>query len=230
MKKLINVYILLTLTVLVSSCGEIGDLDNFDGPDSKFFGSVIDAETGAFIPQELIEGSVIEYTELGFDNPQIQQLRFHTDGTFRNDLMFSGEYDVEAVRGNFFAPEKDTISINGDTEHIIRALPYLRIKDVNLVNDGTNIVATFKIDQIAAENVKTLSMIADLNPNVGKFLNIASTGVDINGAVNPDTVFTLQLSLNKFDLGKEYFFRVGALIDIPQAKYNYNVPIRFKVE
>ena len=230
MKKLINICLSLTLVFIANSCGELGDLDNYKQPDAKLFGSVVDQETGELIPQELITGTVIEYTELGFENPQIQQLRFHTEGTFRNNLMFSGEYEIEAVRGNFFAPEKEVITINGDTEHVFNALPYIRVKDVNIVNTGRKIEATFRIEQVAGENVVSLSMVADENPNVGKALKITSTGRTINAVVDPNTVYTLGLRLRKFELGKEYFFRVGALIDRPEAKHNYSVPIRFTVE
>lgn len=230
MKKLINICLSLILIVFVSSCGELDDLDNYKQPDAKLFGSIVDQETGELIPQELITGSVIEYTELGFENPQIQQLRFHTEGTYRNNLMFSGEYEIEAVRGNFFAPEKESITIKGDTEYVFNALPYIRIKDVTIVNTGRKVEASFRIEQVAGENVKSLSMVADENPNVGKALKVTSTGRSINALVDPNTVYKLGLRLRKFEVGKEYFFRVGALIDRPEAKHNYSVPIRFKVE
>ncbi len=230
MKKLINICLSLTLIVFVSSCGDLSELDNYKQPDAKLFGSIIDKETGELIPQELITGSIIEYTELGFESPQIQQLRFHTEGTFRNNLMFSGEYEIEAVRGNFFAPEKEIITVKGDTEHTFLATPYIRIKDVNIVNTGSKIEATFRVEQVAGQNVVALSMVADENPNVGKALKITSTGRTINNIVDPNTVYKLGIRLRKFELGKEYFFRVGALIDIPEARYNYSVPIRFKVE
>lgn len=230
MKKLINICLSLTLIVFVSSCGELDDLDNYKQPDAKLFGSVVDQETGELIPQELITGSVIEYTELGFENPQIQQLRFHTEGTYRNNLMFSGEYEIEAVRGNFFAPEKQVITVNGDTEVVLSALPYIRIKDATIENTGRKIEVSFRVEQVATENVLKLSMVADENPNVGKAMSITSASKTINGVVDPNTVYTLGLRLSNFEVGKEYFFRVGAIIDIPEAKYNYNVPIRFKVE
>ncbi len=230
MKKLINICLSLTLLVFVSSCGELGELDNYDQPDAKLFGSVVDEETGELIPQELITGSVIEYKELGFETPQIQQLRFHTEGTFRNNLMFSGDYEIEAVRGNFFAPEMETITVKGDTEFAITALPYIRIKDATIENTGRKVEISFRVEQVATENVLKLSMVADLNPNVGKAFSIASATKTINGIVDPSTVYTLGLRLSSFEVGKEYFFRVGAIIDIPEAKYNYNVPIKFKIE
>ena len=164
MKKLINICLSLTLLVFVSSCGELGELDNYEQPDAKLFGSVVDQETGELIPQELITGSVIEYTELGFETPQIQQLRFHTEGTFRNNLMFSGDYEIEAVRGNFFAPEMDTITVRGDTEFTISALPYIRIKDATIENTGRKVEVSFRVEQVAPENVLKLSMVADLKP------------------------------------------------------------------
>ena len=226
MKKNI-IYILLALATIVSSC----ELDNYDAPNARFFGSIIDEETGGIIPQDLIDGSVIEYVELGYENPPRQQLRFKPDGTFRNNLMFSGLYAVQPARANFRLIDSDTISIEGDTEHIFTSLPYIRVKDVELElsADSTKVVATFTLEQTGDEKVKTLLMVADKNPNVGIIMRTISTGKNVRKVVDPATVFKMTLRIKKLEKGEDYFFRIGALIDVPEAKYNWCDAIRLGV-
>ena len=222
-----SLYILVILGLLVSSC----ELDNYDAPDAKFFGSIIDSGTDEPIPQDLIQGSVIDYIELGFENPQIQQLRFKADGSFRNDLMFSGSYEIQPVRGNFLEVPVETIEINGETEHNFSSLPYIRIKDVSMTlnGDGTLVIATFTMEQLVSEPVKTLMLVGDLNPSVGIGIRTATQGQNVNAVVNPDDVYTIELKTKTLEAGKEYFFRVCALIDIPEAKYNFSTAVKIKI-
>ena len=221
------IYILIALAAIVSSC----ELDNYSAPDAKFYGKIIDEETGEGIPQDLIEGSVIEYVELGFENPPRQQLRFKPDGSFRNNLMFSGSYAVQPVRGNFRLIESDTIDIKGETEHIFKSLPYIRIKDINLelTSDSSKVIATFSLEQTGDEKVKKLLFIADKNPNVGIIIRTISTGKNVGKVTDPSTVYKLTLRIKKLEKGKDYFFRIGALIDVPEAKYNWSDAIRMGV-
>lgn len=217
-------YILAIVTILFSSC----ELDNYDAPNAKFFGSIIDTETDEKIPQDLIQGAVIEYIELGFENPPIQQLRFKADGSFRNNLMFAGSYQVQPVRGNFKPVLAETIEISGDTEYTIRTVPYIRVKDVSLeLNaDTSRITATFKLEQTVGEPVKSIMLIADLNPSVGIGIRTVSKGKSVRKVVDPNEEFSIELKITKLEKGNDYFFRVCALIDVPEAKYNFCDAIR----
>lgn len=218
MKKT-SLYLLVILGMLVSSC----ELDNYDAPDAAFFGSIIDSETNEAIPQDLIQGSTIDYVELGFENPQIQQLRFKADGTFRNNLMFSGSYQIQPVRGNFLEVPVDTIEISGDTEYTFSTLPYIRIKDVDIAlnSDGSKVIATFKMEPLVSAPVATVMLVGDLNPSVGIGIRAATQGKNVNAVVDPTDEYTIELKTKTFDTGKDYYFRVCALIDIPEAKYNF---------
>ncbi len=231
--KLKRLYILLVLPMLLGAC-ELNDVDNYDAPDAKFYGQIIDEDTGEPIPQDLINGSVIEYVEQGFENPQIQQLRFKTDGSFRNDLMFSGEYEVRAVRGNFYNTDTVMLNIKGDFEYTFKSRPYIRIKDVDIYwflgNDGNNyIVASYKLDVVASENVKSVFLFADKNPNVGYGIRSATHQQDINRTVDPDETLYSWIPVSQLNEGEEMYFRVGALIDRGEAKPNLSMPIKFKV-
>ena len=47
-----------------------------------------DSKTGALIQQD-INGTKIMYEELGFENPDRQQMIFKVSGEYRNNLMFA---------------------------------------------------------------------------------------------------------------------------------------------
>jgi hypothetical protein len=64
-------------------------------------------------------------------------------------------------------------------------------------------------------------------------MNILSVEQGINAVVNENSLFTLEIDLpshvNILVPGKQYFFRVGALIDAPEAKPNYAAAVRLAI-
>jgi hypothetical protein len=229
MKSKITVYASLLLGLSLGSC----ELDNYDAPDAQFFGSITDDDTNEPIQQDLIEGSRIDFVETGFENPNTRQIRFHTDGTFRENNLFSGVYEVQALRGNFFSTEKTAIDIQGKTEYHFRALPYIRIQNVDVTFDEIKgiVTASFTLDQVSGNAVASVHLIADRNPNVSYFLRSAMVSQDVNAVVSPERTFRLEMSTENLDSGKDYFFRVAALISgIGEAKHNYSVPVRLTID
>lgn len=226
--RAINIlYMIIGLTLIFSSC----ELLNFDGPNAQFHGAIIDKETGDTIPQDIIDGSVIDYIEQGFEVPEIQRLLFMVDGTFRNNIMFSADYEMIPVRGNFFSPDTVSIHLNaGDNKYDFQVTPYARVEDVHLEigeQKGKNyLVARFKIDQIAEAPVKSILLSMDKNPNVGLRYNERTFGRNIGKVVGPDDEQVLWMLLTNFKEGQKYYIRVGVLMDIPEAKHNWNKAVR----
>lgn len=231
MKKI--VFIIIVSLLCVYSC----ELDNYDAPNAKIYGKIIDSETGEAIQQEILEGSRIDYVELGdFKNPPTQQMRFKTDGSYRNDLMFSGKYHIQAQRGNFFILPPDTIQVKGETEYNFVTEPYIRIKNVNYAIEERDVVATFQIEQVADNPVKSIALFVDINPNVSQSLRKIANIAEINTRVGSENVFTLKMKIDPLmDIipsGKPtFYFRVGALIsEIAEAKYNYSEPYALEID
>lgn len=231
MKKVL--FIIVVLLASFTSC----QLDNYDAPNAKIHGKIIDSETGEAIQQEILEGSRIDYIELGdFQNPPTQQMRFKTDGSYRNDLMFSGKYHIQARRGNFFILPPDTIEVKGETEYNFVTEPYIRIKNVSYAIEGREVVASFQIEQVADNPVKAIALFADINPNVSQSLRKVANIAEINTMVDPEKVFTLKMKIDPFmDIIPEgkptFYFRLGALISgIPEAKYNYSEPEGIQID
>ncbi len=222
-------YIILTMGIvfMLGSC----ELLNYDGPDAMFHGAILDSETGDTIYQDIIDGSTIDYIEQGFENPEIQKLIFRPDGTFRNNIMFSGKYKMIPTRGNFFTPDTLDITIKpGDNKYDFEVVPYARIKNVRLqvkaVGGKDYVVATFNIEQLASEPIVSIIMVMDKNPNVGRRINERFFERSINSNVDPETDQLIWLPLSYFQEGTKYYIRVGALTDRPEAKYNWNKAIR----
>ncbi len=221
MKKIKLLYVIITLLGTLSAC----EVDNYPGPNAALSGRFIDIETDELVLQDIIRGTMIEIREHGYDPVTPQYLRVKTDGTYANSLMFANTYTVQPVRGNFVAVEAQDFEVKGEANLDFRVLPYIRIKESSIVRNGNKIVATFKVQQNVANNISKLGLYVHSDPNVGEPFRLIAVENNINAVVDPNQVFTLELdiSTNSSTLitGKHYFFRIGALIDVGEAKLNY---------
>jgi hypothetical protein len=226
MMKTINLIILTLLgVVLMTAC----EFDNYDYPESSIQGVLIDQETGETVQSDIFDGARIPLIELheDFENPQIQYLTIKTDGTFRNDLMFDGLYAVPSIEdGNFHPTDSTSITIDGDTEVEFEVLPYIRITDVEFIMNGMELTANFKMEQTVHDtiNVSFMNVFAHTEPTVGKPHRLDDSQVFLGAAADPDQVYTITWNIARSRSLKaetSYFFRVGALIEKPGARYNY---------
>lgn len=223
--------IITTLIALAIFATSGCNLDNYDLPDSKIHGSIIDVETGELIEQDIINGAVIEYLEEGY--LQIQNMVIKNDGTYRNDLMFSGQYTMTPVRGNFEPIEPQIVDIKkGDNQVDFKVKPYIRIKDVNIYRAGEFVKADFTIQQTGYDNLQTLTLFAHTEPILGQTMSKGyRVDLSIGTRLDQEKRYTLQMKIksNTNDNsgifypkpGQSWFFRVGAKINVGESKYNY---------
>ena len=222
MKKM-KLYISLLLGIfIVNSC----ELDNLKGPNAQIYGGIYDNVTNELIPQDIISGSQIAYTELGYSVPTIQYMIFKTDGTYRNNLMFSGEYSIQPASGNFITPVLDTITLpKGETKLDFTAQPFLRITNCTIQKVGTTVVATFNVTQTTTDKVGYSALFAHKDITVGGSYYMVRQRVTINANIDPSTLqtITIDLAANSSTLkpGNSYYFRVGAISNAAGAKYNF---------
>ena len=161
MKKIFNWILIFSVAATLSAC--LGD--NYQQPDAAFHGGVFDAETGELILQDIGgEGSQIEVLEwtkdkdgnLIYPKPDTRRLNFMTDGNYRDNNFFKGDYRVQFSLTNFnpatvklsskdseiwddsvTVTDEETsetrttdfkvIHLNGDTEMNITATPWCRV-------------------------------------------------------------------------------------------------------
>lgn len=227
--------IYLIATLLFVMCFSSCDLDNYDGPDATIFGGIYDSETKELVRQDIVQGTQIEYTEHGFANPTVQYQIIKNDGTFRNDLMFSGIYTMQLVRGNFVPMDEFEVEVKGGTEINFEVLPYIRIKNAQIEKVDNIVTATFNLETTVPNKVATVGLYFHQQATVGNISCTNKVEANINEVPAEDKVYTLKLDVNSYpnDLqaGKQYYFIIGALIDAAQsqAKHNYAAPVRITI-
>ena len=226
MKYCVVLYLYLICT---TSCG----LDNYDAPNATISGGIYDVETNELVQQDVIRGSVIEYIEHGFDNPENQYMIFKSDGTYQNNLIFANEYTVDVINGNFVPTIPQEVKIKGNTKLDFKVLPYIRLKNVHIEKKGEKVVANFNLQQTVSNKVKRIGLYVHIEPSVGEPMRLVATQKEINTLVNEGETQSIEIDLseNKSQLkpGEQYYFRVGALIDAPEAKFNYAPAVRIKI-
>ncbi|GHS91438.1 hypothetical protein FACS1894174_01290 [Bacteroidia bacterium] len=229
MRNLYKLYILITVfTVSMISC----ELDNYNGPDATIKGVVKDVKDGSLIEQDVDGGSKIIYKELGFENPEEQQMIFKVNGEYQNNVLFAARYDIYFNESNFVKP--DTLKAyeikKGANSLDFIVQPYIRVSNVSIVKSGNEIVATFTITPTVVNNVKQIGLFGHIDRIAGNQLALQRKTQDINAASKDTPVtYTLKLSTGGFKSGQEYYFRVGGIVDVANAKYNYAPSVRIMI-
>jgi hypothetical protein len=233
MKRIINITILIScLIISLISC----EIDNYEGPNASFYGSIIDNETGALVGTELINGSTIRAFEQGFETPVAQTWLIKNTGEFRNDMVFAGTYNFDLSNGNFYPISVENFKINsGDNQHDFRVTPYIRIKNVNISHSNNQIIATFSLEAGEPEvKVKSIRLYAFTDMHVGENIKFSTSGTNFLQNFSPsktidNSVYTLTIELgeneNHFKYNRNYYFRIGALADVTgvgTVRHNYS--------
>lgn len=217
------------LMAALSAC----EVDNYPGPNAALSGSFIDIETNELILQDVIRGTMIELREHGYDPVTPQYLKVKNDGTYANTLLFANTYTVQPVRGNFIAVDPQDFEIKGNASLDFQVIPYIRIKESSIVRNGDKIVATFKLQQNVENNISKFGLYVHSDPNVGEPFRLIAVENNINAVADPDEVFSLELDIpsNSSTLvtGRHYYFRIGALIGIGEAKLNYAPVVKISI-
>ncbi len=226
MKK-IKLYIPALLLLFAANACKI---DNYPAPDSQLHGTFLDIETNEPVEQDIIRGSTIEYIEHGYASQTKQVMIVKNDGTYRNNLIFSNTYTITPVRGNFVPTQSQEVTVKGETQLDFKVQPYIRVKDAKIEKIGTKVVATFKLQQTVINNVKKIGLYAHPEPGVGEPMRTVLADQEINAVIDPNKVYKLEIDLpsnsSNLKTGSQYFFRVGAIIDAPESKFNYAKAVR----
>ena len=227
MKTIKSLALILLGVLCMTSC----ELDNYDYPESSLHGTFLDQETGEAVQSDIYDGTRIGLIEIdeAYENPQKRYLIVKTDGTYQNDMMFDGLYAMPSIEdGNFHPTDSTSITIDGNTEIDFQVLPYIRITDVVFTAepDDALLTATFKLEQTVDNSIRILdvSIFAHTEPTVGKPHRLSDEGGFLGAAAVPDSTYSITWKIGRdraLDEEDPYYFRVGAIIDMPGARYNY---------
>ncbi|MCF8714986.1 DUF3823 domain-containing protein [Joostella atrarenae] len=228
MKKIKYILVLLITFSVATSC----DIDELDAPDSGLYGSIIDEATGELVQQDIIRGGELELREHGWENVSPQYMNYKVDGTFEDSQLFAASYNVFPIKTNFHPIDTIKMEINGRTKLDLTVKPYLRIKNPKISKSGYLVTATFSVEQTGVNPVKKIGLYAGADGNVGEPMRLALTELDINTVVDPTIEYTLTINVeDEIDLreGNTYFFRIGALYDAPNSRFNYASPVSIEL-
>ncbi|WP_214225428.1 DUF3823 domain-containing protein [Pedobacter sp. B4-66] len=221
--------VMIITTVLLASC----ELDNYDGPNAELSGSIIDIGTKELVQQDIIRGTTLKIIEHGYDPVSPQYLRATNNGTYADKMLFANTYTIQPDQRNFVQIPEQVIKITGKTVLDFLVVPYIRVKDLSIVKNGTKVKATFKLQQNVPNNVTKIGLYASSEPIVGEPIRTVATELDVNTVVDENQVFVLEIDLaansSLLKPGKPYFFRVGALINLPEAKFNYAAAVKLDI-
>jgi hypothetical protein len=221
--------ILFISIIALASCKK----DNYDAPTAGLSGNFIDAATHELVPMDIIRGTQIEFIEHGYANPATQTMIIKNDGTYANTLMFANTYTIKIREPNFIPIPEQEVVINGQTKLDFQVTPYIRVKDVSIVKNGTKVVATFKLQQNVINNVSKIGLYAHSDSRVGEPMRLVAAEQTLNAVTDPAHVYTIEIDLpsNSTQLkpGNDYYFRVGALIGVGGSKPNYAPAVKLGI-
>ena len=232
--KTLKYLIIASFILSLGSC----ELDNYSKPNAQIYGSILDQDTEELVPQDLENGSEIEMQEHGYDenNPERRFMNMKVDGTYRDNYYFAGTYTMITNNCNFVPLDtnKNVVIKEGENKIDLMVQPYIRVKNIDIQKIGDDIVANFTLEQTVSDPIKSISLFGSIDYFVGTYFRLATVTEDLNRIVTADETFTIILHLRDYDAdpernfkpGKQYYFRIGARIDIPGAKHNFATAIR----
>lgn len=220
---------LFIISFVLPSC----EKDNYDGPTAGLSGTFIDALTKQPIEQDIINGTTIELLEKGYNPVTPQYLIVKNNGSYENSQLFANTYTVRPVRGNFIDIPAQEVVIKGQTILDFVVTPYIRVKEANISKVGTKVIATFKLEQNVLNPIKKISLYAHSDSRLGEGMRLVVSEKIINVASVPNTIYTIEMDLpsksSTLKPGLGYYFRVGALINVPEAKPNYAPAVKLVI-
>lgn len=214
-----NIIRLLILSFCIVSC----NLDNYEQPNASLYGRVVDSETGEAILQDIVNGSQIQIVQLGYsetkDSPRY--LNFKTDGTFCENNLFDGTYELSVAKSNF-GFMKDTIEIKGRTRYDIKAKPNVEIENVEYeYNEAEGeLKASFNLSSAGRYSLRDVAILGGntRNATMGiKKFSIATS--DYAGSIDDSRKYSITMISDAVEDG-EYYFRIAAKTEASD-QYNY---------
>lgn len=221
--------ILLISVIIFASC----EVDNYPEPNAVFSGEITDIKTGETIQTRQPDGIKIRLIQQGYDNPVPFDFWAKSDGTFRNTKLFGGTYDVTIMEGPFHGSVTKTVVLEGgkEVEETFQVEPYIRIKDVNILVDGSAIIGTYKLSMgEGTTQIKHSRLICHVSPILHKNTdNLKSSIVnDLSDKTAAEIeVMTFTDQITNLTKGT-WYVRVAAESNNVLGRNNYS-PI-FKVE
>ena len=122
-------------------------LDNTEQHNATVSGKIIDAATGETVQTEINNGGSIRFVELGWDAESFQSWTVKNNGTYRNNLVWAGDYRMETIEQNYYPLTQEFKLEKGDNVVDFTVTPYLRFLSHSIKYDAASkkIIATCEV-------------------------------------------------------------------------------------
>lgn len=241
--KRIYYSVLTVLAVVLAACSCM-KIDNFDAPDAKISGRLIDKTTGEnFIVDH--GDNHIRIWEVSYStNPSPQSLAVKEDGTFTNTKMFAGTYDMLPYDGSYWPCDTTfNVKVGRKGAHVdLEVTPYLHLVDFKAELDGLNLTLSCRLEAPVVEGlpqIVELRPFLSLNKHCGSANHIDYYFTDTykisvrkawskigNPDGTSDQVFSVTLPVKA---GYTYWCRMGAQVNNTFKNYNYSEIVKIEV-
>ena len=77
-----------------------------------------------------------------------------------------------------------------------------------------------------------IGLYVDPEPSVGEYKRVFAKEIPIGMQVDSSELLTIEIDLNtvsELKSGKSYYFRIGALLNVPEAKSNYAKAVKIQI-
>jgi hypothetical protein len=238
--KMKNILYLLSGAALLflASCQKI---DNWDEPDARLYGNVIDSYTGQNLVMDQNDWQIriIDRTweKMKGTVAQYQNLAVQKDGVYNNSKLFPGTYDMLPYDGPFWPV--DTVKgvvLKDETKQDFTVKPYLQILDFKATLNGTSLTLSCKIK---APLITGLPNLYEIKPflslttfcgasnyiNIGDYNNMR---ISVNKSWSSyvpggsDTTPVINIGPLPVKSGYTYYVRIGANVNALSRRYNYS--------
>ncbi len=231
--------------LFLASCQKI---DNWDAPNARLHGNVIDSYTGENLMMDNNDWQIriIDRTweEKNATVAQYQSLAVMKDGVYNNARLFSGTYDMLPYDGPFWPV--DTIKgvvLGSETQQDFTVTPYLQVLDFTQTLVGTNLTLTCRVK---APVLTGLPNLYEIKPflslttfcgnsnyiNIGDYNNLRIQIKKSWASYVPggsDTTPVVTIGPLPVKSGYTYYVRIGANVDALSRRYNYSPIVKVVV-
>ena len=225
MKKIITVLSCVLTLTLAASCDWF-KLDNQEGWDASVEGQILDAGTNQPIQfaQYTASSTNSDYlasrltvVEKGWKAEENQYWTIKTNGSYKNTLVFSGQYTMNTLSSNFTCDPQSFELKKGENKVDFKVTPYVRIENVTWAMEGKKIKVTCKVSS-PVPSVNNLGEVR-LCIAVDRFVSMSDNGAakDPNSYVTDvdpsGTTVTLYID-------PEYKDATGQLVNAAEFQYD----------
>jgi len=235
MKKIFySILAIVSLAALASSCMEI---DNFDAPNAKVSGNIIDKTTGKNMLLDRADTHVRIWEMSYSENPSPQDLPVLEDGTFKNEKLFAGTYDMLPYNGAYW-PCDTTFNVKIGKKGAkvdFEVVPYLHLVDFKYELNGLDLKMSCRLEAPVTEGLPQVMEIRpflSLNNHCGAANHIDyyytdAYKINVRKQWNKLDADSDGISDDTFEMtvpvkaGYTYWIRMAAQVNNTFKNYNY---------